>query len=497
MRAKHLSIMIALILSLLLVSAPQALAQATRLEIEVTQQSHLIFDGDRLPINVTLSNVSDSSLQEVIVRASTSEQRAVGTLGVAVEEQVTLFLETYSLGNNQVEIYATYSGGETAHKSIWFEVRPPRESVTLRIVNAPQSTYGGTVYTAQFQVQNLWQQGVSGVRIKNGGEVLYYVGALEPNQSQDITLRVEKYNIGLNRLELVAEHERGTAPAVPLEFEVVPANSAVKVYLASLSQATYTSETLQLTLVVAASEQAGISELEVKALSKGIQPTGYYIGEQIAEEQEVPTVDIQSLLTGGTAEEEKQPDTSVRGRELTFEVKDPWIGTEPLSFQVSYRLGSAVIQKEFTVDATVVEAPSVRLIQAARIVATKGEEALIRLHVANDLPVEVDAVRVVPLGNLETSPSEFFIGTMSPNDFLPANFKVETGNLRDGDQLSFKAVYRVGRQTYETPPLNAVVHLEASTRTNPAIYIVPPVVVVLLVLLWWSLRRKRWTQSRS
>jgi len=498
MKAKYLFVSIALALSLLITVSPQTFAQVTKLEIEVTQQSHLIFYGDRLPVNITLTNVSDSSLQEVVVRASTGENRAVGTLGVAVEEQVTLFLENYSLGNNTVEIYATYSGGETAHKSIWFEVRPPEESVTLRIVNAPQSIYEGTVYTAQLQVQNLWQQGVSGVRIRNGGEVLYYVGALEPNQSQDITLRVEKYNIGLNHLELVAEHERGTAPAVPLEFEVVPANSAVKVYLASLSEATYTSETLKLTLVVAASEQAGISELEVKALSKGVQPTGYYLGEQIAEEQEAPTVDIQSLLTGETTEEkEEQPHTAVRGRELTFDIEDPAVGNEPLSFQVSYRLGSAVVQKEFTVDATVVEAPSMRLIQAARIVATKGEGALIQLHVANDLPVEVDAVRVVPLGNLETSPSEFFIGTMSPNDFLPANFKVETGNLRDGDQLSFKVVYRVGRQTYETPPLNVVVHLEASRRTNPAIYIAPLAAVALIVLVWWFLRRKRWTQSRS
>jgi hypothetical protein len=146
------------------------------------------------------------------------------------------------------------------------------------------------------------------------------------------------------------------------------------------------------------------------------------------------------------------------------------------------------------VDALIVGAPSLRLIQAQRIVATKGEEAVILLHVANDLPVGVDAVSVMPVGDFEASPAEFFIGTMSPNDFLPANFKVETSNLKDEDTLSFKLVYRVGRQTYETQPINVIMHLEDPEKTNPAIYIVPPVVVVLLVLLWWSLRRKKWTQ---
>lgn len=495
MRAKYLFILFALVLSLILVSTPQALAQETKLEIEVTQQSYLIFEGDRLQVTVNLSNVSDSSLEEVVVHSSTGDARAVGTLATAAAQDVTLYIENYELGKNQVEVYATYSSGETAHRSIWFKVRPPNESVTLRVVNAPQSMYEGGNYTAQLQVQNLWQNAVSGVRIKNGDDVLYYVGALNPNQSLNFTLRVPEYKIGINSLQLVAEHERGSTPPLPLKFEVIPADSAVKVYLASLNAATYPAETLKFSLVVAASEVAGVSDLEIKALSEGIQPAGYFLGEQTAQQQQAPAVDIQSLLTGqSTPPEEQETQKAVRGQELAFELQDPSVGTQPLSFQVSYRIGSTVVQKTFTVGALIIGAPSMRLIQAQRIVATQGDEALVLLHVANDLPVEVDAVRVVPIGDIEASPSEFFIGTMSPNDFLPANFKVETTNLKDGDQLSFKLIYRVGRQTYETQAINAVVHLEGPERTSPVIYIVPPVVFVLLVLLWWSLRRKKWTQ---
>ena len=83
---------------------------------------------------------------------------------------------------------------------------------------------------------------------------------------------------------------------------------------------------------------------------------------------------------------------------------------------------------------------------------------------------------------------------MASNDFLPANFKVETNNLNDGDQLSFKLVYSIGTQTYETQPMNAVINLQAANSTNPAVYIIPAVAVVLLVVLWWFMRRRKWTR---
>jgi hypothetical protein len=483
-------ILISLLL-LFLSLPPQAEAQEISLELEVVQYPHLIFEGDRLPVTVSLSNVSGNQLSNVTLRSSTGEKKVIGTLQPAVDQESTIFLENYSIGMNSAEIYATYSNGESPHRTIWFEVRPPSESITLRIINAPKSIYEGTPFSAQLQVQNLWQQAVSGVRIKNGTETLYYVGALNANQSLDLNLRIDKYETGINRLQLVAEHERGSAPPVPLEFEVIPADSAVKVYLASLSPAVYRAETLKLTLVVAASEQAGVSELELRALNQGVQPTGYYLGEQIAEVQEMPEVDITSLLTGGSQTGEEEISRSVRGRELTFEAYDPPIGTQKLSFQVFYRLGSAVIQKEFSVDTSVIENPSIRLIQAERVHATKGEETLVMLHVANDLPVSVDAVSVVPVGDFDTSPSEFFIGTMSSNDFLPASFRVQTDQFNDGDRISFKLVYRIGRQTYETSPIDVVIHLEQASKASLIVYIVPPVVFVLLVLILWSLRRRK------
>lgn len=495
MRPKYALVLIALMLILTLLLTPQVLAQDISLEIEVTQQSYLIFDGDRLAVTVSLTNVSDSALQDIVVHSSAGDVRAVGTMAPGTAQNVTFSIENYQMGNNQLEIYATYSGGETAHRSIWFEVRPPNECVTLRVVNAPQAIYEGGNYTAQLQVQNLWQNPVSGVRIKNGDDVLYYVGALNPNQTLNISLPVPGYKIGNNSLQLVVDDERGSAPPVNLSFEVISADSAVKVYLASLNPAAYPAEPLNFSLVVAASDVAGVSDLEVKALTDGIQPAGYFLGEQTAQQQQLPEINVQSLLTGQTqTQEQQEPAKAVRGKELAFTMQDPGLGTQPLNFQVSYRIGSVSVQRAFTVNAQLVGSPSVLLIQAQRIVAKKGEEATVVLHVANDLPVQIDGVRVVPLGDVEASPAEFFIGTMSSNDFLPASFKVETSNLKDGDQLSFKLVYSIGTQTYETQPMNAVIHLDPANSTNLVVYIVPPVVVVLLVIMWLLMRRRKWTR---
>ncbi|MBE0481587.1 MAG: hypothetical protein IBX68_11495 [Dehalococcoidia bacterium] len=492
MKLRH-SLVILLALFFVLQPLLPASAQNVMLDLEVVRYPHLVFDGDRVEVLVSISNVSSSQVYDISLVSSTGEQKVVGSLAPGVSRETTFVLTTYEPGLNRVELHATHTGGESPRKSIWFEVRPPEESVTLRIVQAPQSIYEGSIFNAVIEVQNLWQEAVDGTRIRSAGEVLYYVGALNPNQSLSIDLRLDQCETGVNRLDLVAEHERGKSRAVPLEFEVIPADSAVRVFLSSLTPASYATETLRLSLVVAAAEQAGVSELEIRSLTPGLQPDGYYVGEQIAETQEVYVVDLSSLLTGGTTEQE-QISRSVRGKELTFEIKDPAVGQAEIEFKVSYRLGRARVEKDFAVNASIIDTPGMRLIQADPVTASRGKDSLVVLHVANDLPVQVEAVRVVPVGTFQAYPSEFFIGTMSPNDFLPASFRINGGSVLDGERPGFKLIYRIGRNTYETEPVSMLVNYEKTGGISPLVYILPPALVVLSVPVWWSLRRKWWTR---
>ena len=487
-------ILIALTLLLLVMPPGQASAQEDKLEIVVTAYPRLVFYGDRAPVTVSISNIGENQIRKVILHSSTNEETEVGNIAAGVTVTSTLYLENYEMGKNEVEIYAKWESGESARWAIQFEVRPPEESITLRLIDAPASIYEGMVFTAQLEVQNLWQQAVSGTRIKSGQDVLYYVGALNPNESLQIELRIENYEIGINRLQLVADHERGSSSPIPLEFEVIPAEYAVKAYLTKSSSPTYLTEPLEFYIVVAANEDADVTDLELKALTEGIEPNGYYIGTPVSPVQQVSTSDIQSLLFPTQPQPQEAPQTVATGEELFFEVSDIGVGNQPLRFQISFRLGKAIVQEEFSVDVKVLENPSMQLILAAPIEGVVGNDLMVTLHVANSLPIQVDAVSVVPLGDIDVAPAEFFIGGMAPDNFLPAYFKVSSDGLKDGDELYFKLVYRVGQNTYETSPLHAVISLEKEQNRNPAIIIVPIVVVALLVVLVWLLRRKRWTR---
>lgn len=474
----------------------QVEAVAPLVEIEVTEYDALIFDGDRVEVVTNVANVGNGTAHNVIVSSSTGEQRVVGTLGAGGDEEVTLYLENYTIGTNNVEIYVSYSGGISEPWSLQFVVRRQEESITLRLIDAPASIYEGMIYTAQIEVQNLRQEQVSGTRIKSGSDVIYYVGALEANALLTVELRLDEYKIGDNRLLLVAEHEYGSAPAVPLEFEVIPAEYAVRAYQAYLTSPIYLSETVELSIVLATPENAEISELELEAISEGIQPRGYYLGGEVAEQEEPPQIDIGDLLTP-RPEGEEEPGRAVIGRELNFEVKGLAVGNHSLMFEIAYRLGNTPVEREFSVNVSVRQPSSIKLILAEPIVAIKGEEAMVMLHVANNLPIDVYRVSVVPVGDFQAYPDEFIIGGMSPDDFLPAYFKVLTSDLEDGDELCFKTVYRVDRETYETSLLCRAISFQEPQGSNLIVYIVTPIVVVVVVSLFLWIRRRRHGPTRA
>ena len=362
MMKRSMFVLTIVLLAALLLPTSVAIAEPTTLELDVIDYPSLVFDGDRVPITVRISNVGDNQAKGVILESSTEEERAVGDILSEGQQEVTIYLNNYEMGVNEVDLVANYQEGKSATWSVRFEVRSPDQSITLRLLDAPEAIYEGMVYIAQLQIQNLRLDTVAGARIRSGDKILYQVGALEANQAQEIALRIDDYEVGTNHLELVADHELGTAPPVNIDFQVIPADSAVRAYLGTVSSSTYLPETLELSIVIAAAEDAEIAEVELKALNDKVQPGGYYLGGQVAAEEEVQVFQVESLLTGGSTEEEEEVDRAVRGRELKFEVRNPSLGTQSLDFRLTYRLGSKLVEQEFNVGTIVLEAPSVELI---------------------------------------------------------------------------------------------------------------------------------------
>lgn len=495
MKARLALILTLVTLLTLVVPWAQAFAQQAWLEIAVTNYPRLVFDGDRVPVTMSISNTGDAEAKVVTLRSSTNESKDIGNITAGITVTSTFYLNKYNMGVNQVEVYAECSDHKSDRWKLTFEVRPPSESISLQVLDAPASIYQGSPFEPQLRIQNLWQQAVNGALIKSGDKVLYNVGTIAANTALTVTPRIEDYKLGANHLDLVAQSEKGTAATVPLDFNVIPADQAVKVFLSKSTSPIYKAQTLEFHIVVAASQDVVVNDLELKAITGGVSPRGYFLGDQVpppAEVQPTQGIDITSLLypTQSTAQTE-EPETVVEGSELYFEARDLPTGTQPLRFEISYRVGGAVVQREFAVDATVLETPAVHLIQAEQIEAAKDKDLVVTLHVANRLPVTVQAVSVMPLTDIPMSPTEFFIGEMAPDDFLPAYFKIASDYVVEGKELSFKLVYRVGTDNFETAPLRTVIHIEEEQTGNAALVIVPIVVVVLIVVLVLLLRRRR------
>jgi ubiquitin-protein ligase len=460
--------------------------------IRVVQSPTSIYSGGIYEAQIEVHNLRPETVPWVTISSNNEVLYYVGSLAANELREIQLRIEEYEVGTNEVKLTAEHQWGRTYPLSLKFEVRRPGESVALRIIQAPVSIYEGEIFEALIEVKNLRLEPVSRIFIKNGNDVVYYVGALDADEEREIELQLIDYMIGENQVILEAESESGHSKPILLEFDVIAATTAVRVYLASSNSPVYVAEDLQFSVVIAAPEDADITELELRALDERVRPSGYYLGEQVAAQEEIDPIEIESMLalTQGV-EEEEEPEKAVKGRELNFNARVAEPGSQSFDFQVSYRLGSVVVRHEFVVSAEIISPRSVKLIQADRITVSGDEETTVTLHVANGLPFDVEAVSVVPVGNTTTSPSEFFVGQMAPDDFLPAFFKVPSEELKDCDELFFKVVYRVGRQTYESTPLRVAVEADRSEVADVEWYIIPLIIlaVIALVLLSWRVVR--------
>lgn len=132
------------------------------------------------------------------------------------------------------------------------------------------------------------------------------------------------------------------------------------------------------------------------------------------------------------------------------------------------------------------ENKGVMLIQAELVSAVEGKDTVVSLEVANLTSEDIEAVRVIPPENYKITPSARWIGSMDVDSYLPADFRLKTEGLEDGDNLSFYAVYRSGGETHKSTPLTVGVELE-EPKSGLSLYIlvIPVVVVLAFVLIYF------------
>jgi len=186
--------------------------------------------------------------------------------------------------------------------------------------------------------------------------------------------------------------------------------------------------------------------------------------------------------------------------EVSFSVNPLKEGDFNLSFVVNYKNGQNIHSNSLNFSIEVIDSLDVApVIYSVPSTIGKGESARIRLEVYNAKSEEISGVIVSPIDtNLTISPSQYFIGSMDPDDVFSASFEVDTSTLNIGKNYSvdFKVTFKQGENYYETPSVNAgfaVVEPTAADDGMSMCYttIIVIVLVIVLIVLFYFYRKRR------
>jgi hypothetical protein len=191
-----------------------------------------------------------------------------------------------------------------------------------------------------------------------------------------------------------------------------------------------------------------------------------------------------------------EPDSN---EEVSFSLNPLIQGNLNLSFIVNYKNGQNLHNSTLDFTMKVVDSLDVApVIYSVPSTVGKGENARIRLEVYNAKSEEIAGVIVNPVNtNLSISPSQYFIGSMDPDDVFSASFEVDTNNLNIGENYSidFEVSFKQGENYFETPAVNAKFKVVQTTETNNPLNMcyagVTIIVVLISIILFFFIRKRR------
>lgn len=186
--------------------------------------------------------------------------------------------------------------------------------------------------------------------------------------------------------------------------------------------------------------------------------------------------------------------------DVTFSLQPSSSGVKTLFFDVSYKNGDNVHNSTLSLDLEVVDTLDVApVIYSVPSNVVKGETTRLRIEVYNAKTEEITGVIVTPVTDAVVVPSQYFVGSMGPDDVFSVSFDVSTDDLVVGQQypVSFKVSFKQGGNYYETPVVSSfftVVEPQSVDDYNfivVSLLIVFFVVVFLIFYFYYCKRRKK------
>jgi hypothetical protein len=145
--------------------------------------------------------------------------------------------------------------------------------------------------------------------------------------------------------------------------------------------------------------------------------------------------------------------TAKASQDVVFSIKPLGSGTRDLTFDVSYKNGDNLHTNNLVVPITVIQTLDIApIITNFPISIMKGGSSRINIEVYNAKTEKITGVLVTPISNATVIPSQYFIGSMDPDDVFSASFDIYTDTVDYGTQIiGFIVSFKQGNDYYETP----------------------------------------------
>jgi len=153
----------------------------------------------------------------------------------------------------------------------------------------------------------------------------------------------------------------------------------------------------------------------------------------------------ESYFIGSLAAETSQP--------VIFSAKPIAAGAGNISFSVNYKNGDNLHTNALAAPLSVINALDVApIITNFPRSISKSASAQISIEVYNAKTEKITGVLVTPICNATVIPSQYFIGSMDPDDVFSASFDIYPDTVGYGTQIiGFKVSFKQGNDYYETP----------------------------------------------
>jgi hypothetical protein len=345
-----------------------------------------------------------------------------------------------------------------------------------------------TVHTLGVDINNIWIEPA-----QSGGTQIGYLAAgasieinfkliVDKNMSEGIYFPVVNVDIS-----------GGTDVIYPLLVKV--SNASVDLLPTSVPSKISKGGTTDLTVTAVNKRENAIKEVIITPQGDGVEfvPQSYFIGSLAAE-------------------------TSV---DVVFSAKPIETGGSNISFSVNYKNGDNLHTNSLIAPLSVIEALDVApIITNFPLSITKGGTSRISIEVYNAKTEKITGVLITPICNATVIPSQYFIGSMDPDDVFSASFDIYADTVGYGTQIiGFKVSFKQGNDYYETPvvsksfsvvsgPGQSYQSSGSSSSTSgsssgmpqtssllttclaPLIIIIVVIIVVVILYMRWKKRRK-------